>query len=94
VVGSAALLRGLKTVHTVFATRKEGFALMPRLLDGVPRYRKHRASGQAIVNLSGKDFYLGPHGTKVSHQEYDRVVAEWLARIIHACGNEMASGCI
>lgn len=53
---------------------------MPRLLDGVPRYRKHRASGQAIVTLSGKDFYLGPHGTKVSHQEYDRVVAEWLAR--------------
>jgi site-specific recombinase XerD len=53
---------------------------MPRLLDGVPRYRKHRASGQAIVNLSGKDFYLGPHGTKVSHLEYDRVVAEWLAR--------------
>jgi hypothetical protein len=53
---------------------------MPRLLDGVPRYRKHRASGQAIVNLSGIDFYLGPHGTKVSHQEYDRVVAEWLAR--------------
>jgi len=53
---------------------------MPRLLDGVPRYRKHRASGQAVVTLSGNDFYLGPHGTKVSYREYDRVVAEWLAR--------------
>jgi hypothetical protein len=57
---------------------------MPRTLGtlsrGVPRYRKHRASGQAVVTLSGQDFYLGPLGTKTSHREYDRVVAEWLAR--------------
>jgi site-specific recombinase XerD len=53
---------------------------MPRLSRGVPTYRKHRASGQAIVTLSGQDFYLGPHGTKVSHAEYDRQIAEWLAR--------------
>jgi integrase len=52
---------------------------MPRL-SGIPRYRKHKASGQAIVTLSGQDFYLGPHGTKVSKLEYDRCVAEWLAR--------------
>jgi hypothetical protein len=51
---------------------------MPRLLSGVPRYRKHRASGQAIVTLSGQDFYLGPHGTKTSRLEYDRLIAEWL----------------
>jgi integrase len=53
---------------------------MPRLSRSVPRYRKHRASGQAIVTLSGQDFYLGPHGTQVSRLEYDRHVAEWLAR--------------
>jgi integrase len=53
---------------------------MPRLTREVPRYRKHRASGQAIVTLSGQDVYLGPHGTKVSRLEYDRQVAEWLAR--------------
>jgi Site-specific recombinase XerC len=53
---------------------------MPRLLRSLPTYRKHRASGQAIVTLSGKDFYLGPHGTKTSRLEYDRHVAEWLAR--------------
>ncbi|HPM82408.1 MAG TPA: site-specific integrase, partial [Candidatus Anammoximicrobium sp.] len=51
---------------------------MPRLSNSVPRYRKHRASGQAIVTLGGKDVYLGPHGTKASHREYDRVIAEWL----------------
>ena len=44
-----------------------------------PSYRLHKASGQAIVTPSGKDFYLGPHGTKVSKAEYDRVVGEWMA---------------
>src|SRR6476659_10018431 len=52
---------------------------MPRLTSAVPKYRKHKQSGQAIVTLSGRDFLLGPHGTKVSHDEYDRLVMEWLA---------------
>jgi len=52
---------------------------MPRLLNQNPRYCKHRASGQAVVSLNGVDVYLGPHGTKVSKAEYDRVIAEWLA---------------
>lgn len=43
-----------------------------------PSYRRHKASGQAIVTLSGKDFYLGPYGTRVSRDNYDRRVAEWL----------------
>ena len=45
----------------------------------LPKYRKHKASGQAIVTLSGKMHYLGPHGTKTSHVEYDRLIQEWLA---------------
>jgi len=52
---------------------------MPRLTRSVPKYRKHRASGQAIVTLGGRDHYLGPHGTKASRVEYDRLIAEWLA---------------
>jgi integrase len=44
----------------------------------VPKYRKHRASGQAIVTISGRDYYLGPHGTKASRIEYDRLITEWL----------------
>lgn len=47
--------------------------------DRLPKYRHHRASGQAVVTLSGVDHYLGPHGTKASKREYDRVTAEWLA---------------
>ena len=52
---------------------------MPRLVEAIPKYRKHRASGQAVVTLSGVDCYLGPYGTKISRLEYDRVVGEWLA---------------
>jgi integrase len=53
---------------------------MPRLTNGIPKYRKHRATGQALVTLSGRDHYLGPHGTRVSKREYDRLIAEWLER--------------
>ncbi|MCC9644982.1 site-specific integrase [Rhodopirellula sp. JC740] len=52
---------------------------MPKLSKSLPKYRKHKASGQAVVNLGGKDHYLGPHGSKVSKAEYDRLLAEWLA---------------
>ncbi len=53
---------------------------MPKLKNIVPKYRKHKGTGQAVVTLSGVDHYLGPHGTKASKFEYDRLVAEWLAR--------------
>ena len=43
-----------------------------------PSYRKHKVSGQAVVTINGKDHYLGPHGTKASKLEYDRLIAEWL----------------
>jgi integrase len=52
---------------------------MPRLVNETPKYRKHRASGQAVVTVCGKDHYLGPYGTKASKAEYDRLVGEWLA---------------
>ncbi len=52
---------------------------MPKLANSLPKYRRHKASGQAIVTLDGKDFYLGTYGTKSSKVEYDRLIAEWLA---------------
>jgi len=42
-----------------------------------PKYRKHKATGQAIVTIDGKDFYLGPHGSKASRTEYDGLIGEW-----------------
>ena len=52
---------------------------MPKLTDTLPKYRKHRATGQAVVTLSGRDFYLGHHGGRTSRLEYDRLIGEWLA---------------
>lgn len=52
---------------------------MPRLSHALPKYRKHKASGQAICTIRGKDHYLGPHGTKASKAAYDRLISEWLA---------------
>lgn len=53
---------------------------MPRLVGNrLPKYGKHKASGQAVIKLGGCDFYLGPYGTKASRIEYDRITAEWLA---------------
>lgn len=52
---------------------------MLRFVNAIPKYRRHRASDQAVVSLGGQDFYLGPHGTKASKIAYDRLIGEWLA---------------
>ena len=44
----------------------------------IPNYRLHKASGQAFVELGGRRFYLGKHGSKASREEYDRRIAEYL----------------
>jgi integrase len=45
----------------------------------VPAYCRHRASGQAVVTLDGRDIYLGHYDTAASRAEYDRIIAEWIA---------------
>jgi len=45
----------------------------------IPTYRLHKATGQAFVELGGRRFYLGKHGSKASRGEYERRVAEYLA---------------
>jgi hypothetical protein len=60
---------------------------MSKLSTAVPKYRKHRASGQAVVTINGKDHDLGPHGTKVSKGEYDRLVGQYVA-----CGRDPRYG--
>jgi hypothetical protein len=52
---------------------------MPRLNQSVPKYRKHKASGQAFVEINGRRHYLGPWQTKSSKLEYDRRITEWLS---------------
>lgn len=45
----------------------------------VPGYRLHKASGRAIVKLSGKVHYLGKHGSHESKSAYARLIARWSA---------------
>lgn len=44
-----------------------------------PSYRRHKASGQAVVTIDRRDHYLGVHGSPESKRAYDRLIAEWLA---------------
>lgn len=52
---------------------------MPRKPGQIPSYSHHRASGQAVVCISGHDHYLGPYDSPESREVYDRLIAEWLA---------------
>ena len=59
---------------------------MARPRSDVPTYRKHR-SGQARVTINGRDYYLGPHGTKASkarirppRRRVSRQRSQWLVR--------------
>lgn len=52
---------------------------MPRLTKSQPRYRLHKASGQAVVSINGKVHYLGKHNSEKSRREYNRLVGEYLA---------------
>lgn len=53
---------------------------MPRVLPPgwVPSYRRHKASGQAVVTLGGRVVYLGAYASADSRAAYDRAIAEWL----------------
>lgn len=45
----------------------------------VPTMRLHKASGQAIVTLAGRDVYLGRWSDREKHERYRRAIAEWMA---------------
>lgn len=50
---------------------------MPRTQTRIPSYCHHKASGQAVVRIDGKDHYLGAFGSADSHEKYARLLAEW-----------------
>jgi integrase len=52
---------------------------MPKLKHLPPSYRHHKASGQAVVCINGRDLYLGPYNTSLSRSNYNRIIAEWAA---------------
>jgi hypothetical protein len=52
---------------------------MPARIVRIPKRRLHKPSGQAVVTLDGRDFYLGRYDTEDGRAEYKRLVAEWLS---------------
>lgn len=44
-----------------------------------PKYRLHKGSGQALVQINGERIYLGKYDTEESKEQYRRLVAEYLA---------------
>ena len=55
--GSAAFSRQAKTVDTALRPLLEDLQ-MPRLTAATPKYRHHKASGQAVATIAGRDCYL------------------------------------
>ena len=52
---------------------------MSSIAVAIPSYRRHKASGQAVVTRNGVDHDQGKWNSAQSKAEYDRVVNEWLA---------------
>lgn len=46
----------------------------------IPKYRLHRATGQAVVTILGRDHYLGRHSSSDSRKRYAGLINELLAR--------------
>ena len=94
VVGSSPITRShiTRTLNATYAylptvgsaTQMTGFSVVYggtgcTLTNRTPTYCLHKATGQAVVRLNGKDHYLGKYVTNESQDAYDRLLAEWLA---------------
>ncbi len=47
---------------------------MPRLSKSLPKYWRHKASGQAVITLNGRDHCLWPYNSKSSRTEDDCLI--------------------
>jgi integrase len=57
----------------------------------VPRYCRHKATGQAVVYFAGREHYLGPHGSPESLKLYADLVARWQAGGLPAVREHLAA---
>jgi integrase len=56
---------------------------------GTPSYRRHKPTGQAVVTLGGRDFYLGDWKSRASKIEYERLVGEFMANGRRSAANDL-----
>jgi hypothetical protein len=52
---------------------------MPKPSLRFPALSPHKASGQAVVRIAGKDVYCGPWGSTQAEARYRRAISAWLA---------------
>ena len=52
---------------------------MPRLFHRPPKYCLHKGTKQAVVYRQGERIYLGPYGSRRSHQRYQEILKQWEA---------------
>jgi integrase len=45
----------------------------------VPKYRLHKATGQALVEIRGRRTYLGKYDSPSSHERYRQIIAELMS---------------
>ncbi len=57
----------------------------------IPKYRLHKGSGQALVQINGERIYLGKHGSAESKEKYQRIIAEWLVSVSEPKQGDAAS---
>lgn len=46
----------------------------------IPKYRRHKPSGQALVEIAGRRRYLGKYNSDESREAYRRLIAELMSR--------------
>ena len=66
---------------------------MPTLKHSVPKYRKHRASGQAVVTISGHDHYLGPARWPINAIDWDNAQQSTFEIQSNLFGSHHPGGC-
>ena len=64
---------------------------MPDPIRKPPTYRLHKPTGQAVVRIDGRDYYLGPHGSPESQPEV-RPADRRVARHRPPCPQPTATG--
>jgi len=45
----------------------------------IPKYRLHKPTGQALVEIRGRRIYLGKHNSPASREKYRQLIAELLS---------------
>ena len=56
-----------------------------------PKYRLHKGSGQALVQIRGSRIYLGKYGSETSKEKYRRLVAEFMSTGADPVSGQLAS---